>query len=157
ILLVGCNGTIGPSLRGSGVAKTETRPTDAFTEIDVSNAIQFDFKIGPARDLEIIADDNLLPHVKTEVSGNRLTIYVDGSYSSDLGVKVRATAPTLSALTGSGASRITLGDITTDKFQLTLSGASDCQSNLQADSVEMVVSGASRVAIGGTAKKFTVK
>ena len=78
IVLAGCDIASGPSLRGSGVAKTETRAVGDFSEIEVANAIRLDATVGPATSLVLTTDDNILPHVKTVVSGERLRIYVDG-------------------------------------------------------------------------------
>ena len=124
----------------AGSRKQRPSAADAFTEIDVSSAIQLDFKVGRTHNLEVIADDNLLSYVKTEVRGDRLAVYVDGSYSSNLGVKVQATAH-IKSLGWQCTSKVTLENITSENFQLKLSGASDCQLNIQADLVVMDLSG----------------
>ena len=82
----------GPQLVGSNNAETEAREVEGFAEISVGGAIKLDVTIGPAISISVTADDNILPHVKTEVSGDRLKIYVDESYSSKLGVKVQLAA-----------------------------------------------------------------
>jgi putative autotransporter adhesin-like protein len=155
--LVGCDQMSGPSLRGSGVAKTETRVVAPFSEIDVGSAIQLDAKIGPATSLVVTSDDNILPHVKTVVAGDRLKIYLDGSCSTNIGIKVEATTPALQALLGSGASKSTVSGITGEQFQLGLSGASGCQLTGDADLIDATLSGASHGTIVGTARQLTVE
>ena len=103
VLSTGCNITIGPSLRGSGVAKTESREVAQFSEIEVGSAIQLDVTVGEPTSLVVTADDNVLPSVRTEVVGDRLKIYLDTSLSTNIGVQVKASTPELKSLVGSGA------------------------------------------------------
>ena len=121
-VLLGCDVPFGPSLRGSGVAKTETRRAASFSEIEVGGGIQLDVKFGPAISLDVTGDDNILPHLKTEVTGDRLEIFTDTPYSSDLGVKASVTLPVLKVLAGSGASKTTLTDFAGEQVLLDLSG-----------------------------------
>jgi hypothetical protein len=156
LIFVGCDSTFSPSIRGSDVAKTETRAVSPFSEIDVGGGIQLDVTIGPTSSLAVTADDNILPHLKTDVAGDRLTIYVDASYSTNLGVVVQATAPTLRALQGSGASKTMLTGLSGEQFHLDLSGASTCQLTGDADLIDAKLSGASHGAIAGTAKQVSI-
>ena len=144
-----------PSLRGSGVAKTETRTVGPFTEIDVGGGIQLEAAIGPATSLIVTADENILPHLKTDVAGDRLTIYVDASYSTNLGVDVKATTPSLRALHGSGASKTTLTGLSEEHFHLDLSGASTCQLSGDGVMIDATI-GASHASLAGTAKQLTI-
>jgi len=156
-VLLGCDVTFGPSLRGSGVATTETREAASFAEIDVGSGIQLDVKFGPAISLIVTGDDNLLPHLKTEITGDRLKIYTDTPYSSDLGVKVSVTLPALKVLAGSGASNTMLTDVAGEQILLDLSGASDCQFTGVADLIDVKLSGASHSTLAGAAKRLAVE
>ena len=157
IALAGCDITVGPSLRGSGVAKTETREVAPFSEIEVGSAIRLDATIGPANSLVVTSDDNILPHVTTVVADDRLKVYVDTSYSTELGVEVKVTVPALRSLHGSGASQTTLAGLAEDQFHLDLSGASGCQLTGEADLMNVQLSGASHGTIAGSAKRLTVE
>jgi hypothetical protein len=155
-ILSGCNYTFGPALQGSGVAKTETRSPAPFSEIEVGGGVQLEVTVGPAPSLEITADDNILPHLRTDVSGDRLNIYVDVSYSASRGIEIKATTPALRALDASGASQTTVTGVKADRFQLDLSGASDCQLAGDVDALDVTLSGASRCTLAGDAKKLAV-
>jgi hypothetical protein len=157
IAFAGCDVVVRPTLQGSGNVKTETREVSQFTEIEVGNAIQLDATIGPANSLVVTADDNLLPHIKTVVAGNRLRIYIDSPCSTDSGIKVTATAPALRSLFGSGASQTTLSGIAGATFELDLSGASSCRMTGDADEMDITLSGASRARILGTVKRLNVQ
>jgi hypothetical protein len=158
VVLAGCDITIGPSLRGNGVAKTETRAIADFSEVEVGSAIELDVTIGPEKNgLVVTADENILPHVRTVAAGDRLKIYLDSPYSTNIGVKVQATTPQLSALLGSGASTTTVSGITGEQFELELSGASRCHLTGDTDRIEVTLSGASHGKIIGTTKQLTVE
>jgi hypothetical protein len=158
VVLAGCDIAIAPSLRGSGIAKTETRSVGEFTEVEVGNAIELAVTVGPEQnDLVVTADDNLLPHVQTIVTGNRLKIYLDTSCSTNVGVEVTATAAALRSLVGSGASTTTISGITGERFDLELSGASGCELTGDTDLLDVTLSGASHSKIAGSAKQLTVE
>jgi hypothetical protein len=147
-ILAGCHLDQIP-IKGSGVAKTETRKLSHFEEVEVRNAIQLELTVGPATSFEITTDDNLLPHVKTEVVGKQLRIFTDRSTTTNLGMKVKVTTPTLKALDGSGATAITVTGAKAEKFSVDLSGASKCELAVKADALTLQLSGASNCKITG--------
>jgi hypothetical protein len=157
VVSVGCNFSFGPALRGSGVAKTESREVTGYSAIEVGNAIEVEATIAPTTDLVVTGDDNILHHLKTEVVGDTLKIYADTSYSSDLEIKVTVAVPVLKELSGSGASRTKLTGATGDHFSLELSGASHCQFDGNADAVEVTLSGASHATLTGSTKELKLE
>jgi hypothetical protein len=148
---------LGPSLRGSGVAKTETREVAPYSEIEVGNAIQLDVTVGGASEVIVTADDNILPVVRTEVSGDRLKIYLDASTSTDIGVRVQATTPKLNVLVGSGASKITATGIAANQFQLEAHGAATAELSGDSEALNATITGASRAVLSGTCKRLKVE
>jgi hypothetical protein len=157
VVSVWCNFSVGPTLRGSGVAKSESREATGYSAIEVGNAIEVEATIGPATDLIVTGDDNILPHLKTEVVGETLKIYADIPYSSDLGIKVTVAVPDLKECSGSGASLIRLTGVTCDHFSLELSGASHCEFAGNADAVEVALSGASHATLTGSTNELTLE
>ncbi len=153
----GCGVQLGePPIKGSGVSKTESRSVAEFNEVDVSHAIKLDLEVGPAASLEIIADDNILPHVKTEVSGKTLKVRINRSMNTSLGVKVKATTPRLESLDGSGASTIAISGVDAGNFRLDLSGASSCKMSGKSDEMKVSLSGASRCTMTGSVGQMTI-
>jgi hypothetical protein len=158
VLATGCNfnGSFGPQLKGSGVAKTEERAVDGFSRIEVEGAVELEVTVGPATSVVVTADDNILPHVVTQSSGDRLRIAVDASYSTSLGVKVKATTPNLAMLRASGASTCTLTDVAAEQFELELSGASTCELAGNVGRLDATVSGASNATFVGEADELSI-
>jgi putative autotransporter adhesin-like protein len=157
VLSTGCNITIGPSLHGSGVAKTETRDVGSYSEIEVGSAIQLDVTVGEPTSLVVTADDNVLPLVRTEVAGDRLKIYLDNSLSTNIGVQVRASTPELTSLVGSGATKVNATGVTGEKFQIELHGASTGELSSNAEVMDVTLSGASRGILAGSCKELIVE
>lgn len=148
------NSSNGPPVVGSGSAATEERHVAEFTEISVSSAVKLDVNIGPAVAIAVTADDNLLPHVITEVTSDRLKIYVDQGYKSKLGVHVQMAAPELRGLRGSGAVKTTITNASGERFRLGLSGASKCKWKGEVDALAMKIDGGSEAALNGTAARL---
>jgi hypothetical protein len=151
LLMTGCGGHGGfslfdsPGVKGSGVAKTETREVGDFTELDVSAAMNVELTVGPETKFEITADDNLLEHLKSEVSNGKLKVHFDTSTSSKIGVKIKATTPSLKAYHGSGATTAKIEGVKAESFKIDLSGASNCTVVGTADKLVVECSGASNV------------
>ena len=145
--------TTGPQLVGSGNVETESRDVGEFAEISVSS-IKLGVTIGPEISISVTADDNILPHVKTEVISDRLKIYVDESYSSKLGVKVQLAAPTLRGLRASGAAKTTVTGAGGERFRLGLSGASGCKWQGEVDALAFKADGGSHATFNGTAGRL---
>jgi hypothetical protein len=135
----------GPRVQGSGVLKTETRPVRGFDQIDVSGAVRLEYSAGKETTVEVSTDDNLLPLLVTEVSGNTLKVYMRGSVSTSLGTTVKVSAPQLQGLTVSGSSTATLSGLEAKGLRLNASGASTVTASGTADRLDIDSSGASHV------------
>src|SRR4029079_18153464 len=87
---------------------------------------------------------NLLPLIKTELKDGHLRIYSEESYSTKIGVKIKASTQSLSLLSGSGATNSTIAGIQGPQLEVRLSGASRAVLSGQADNVVIDLSGASQ-------------
>jgi hypothetical protein len=135
LLAAGCD-LLGRS--GSGPAKSETRDAKAFTRIDVGGGINVNLSIGPLKPLEVSAQESILPLIATDVEGDTLRIHSTGSYTSSEPVVVTIVTPSLSAVTSSGGSAVTID-------------------GLQADTLDLNMSGGSGVTAKGTVKTLTIE
>ncbi len=154
---------------GNGQLTTERRTLDgAITELQVSGPIAVDVQVGPAASLEVTADGNLLPLLRSEVSGGTLKLGVNGSFRTEHDIRARLTVPSLRDLRASGSGQVVVqglqgGDFTlrssgsrsvqlagtVARLDLLLSGSSRINAQaLDADSVKLDASGSSRVALG---------
>ena len=59
--------SFGSGIKGSGVASSEIREADEFTGVDVGGVFEVEITAGKEYSVQVQADDNLIPFVKTEV------------------------------------------------------------------------------------------
>lgn len=122
-------------VQGSGTSKSETRNVSGFTKIDAGGAINVEVAVQKDFSVVVEADDNLLTNIKTEVSGDTLKIYSEDRISPKTRIKVLVSMPAIEGLDVSGAS-------------------SGSVAGVNADSLELKASGASKIKIDGTAKEL---
>lgn len=100
---------------GSGNTISEFREVNAFAKISSEGTFIVNITQGPEQSLEIIADDNIISRVRTEVSGNQLNLFLeDGNYQNTY-LEANITIPDLKGIINEGT-----GDITV--FELQSSG-----------------------------------
>ncbi len=148
--LAGCNVSTnfggGEQVAGSGARKTERRDVGDFNRLVVEGAYKVEVSCGGPRSLEIEADDNLLPLIRTDVEGGRLRIH-----SSNQGMKtetmprVRIGVENLSEVSIPGASDFSLEDLDNDGFKLNVEGASKFRASGETGKFDIMLNGAGLV------------
>lgn len=140
----------------------QVRRVESFQLVKASGAVDVYLRQGPVTEVKVDADPDVLESVRTEVSGNTLTIYRDKKFS--LGelmhgkpVRVYVTSPQLAGIKVSGACDVK-GEtpIKADNFRIEASGASDVTLTLNAHSVSTEASGASDIRLDGRADRQQV-
>jgi hypothetical protein len=142
----GCSVNLGgPQVVGSGVRKTEKRDVKGFDRIEVGGATRLEYAPGKDTTVEVSTDDNLLPLLVTEVSGDTLKVSLTGNTSTSLGVTVKVTTPKLKGVSVAGASTAALTGLAAKELHLDVSGASNVTASGTADRLDIDCSGASHV------------
>jgi hypothetical protein len=141
------------SVRGSGNVITETRQVSGFERVSLSGVGELTLTQADQESLEVDAEDNLIPYIKTEVRGNTLYIEIDPDR-----VTIRPTKPILYRLAMkeirgidvSGAGSVQAGDIQTDNLDVDSSGVGKVELGmLQADKLAVSISGAGGLEVAG--------
>lgn len=152
---------VGPTERGSGVMKSETREVQSFHAIEVSYPAEVFISQGATESVEIEADDNLLPGLQTRVRNGTLEIF----YDIDDGDAVRPTKPVritivvkdLDEVDFESAGTIELAGIETDSLSVSVSGAGDLQlDDIAVEDLSVNLSGAGSMHASGTADTLDV-
>lgn len=113
-------------VRGSGDVIVETRPIDDFDRITLAGEGTVLVGRGTDGAVEIETDDNLLTHIRTNVSGDTLTISTESGLDIDPtdGVTYRLGCPDITSAELTGAGTIDLAACTTtDELELEVRGA----------------------------------
>jgi hypothetical protein len=155
LLFTACDdiGSIGGE-KGSGNLATETREVAAFSELDISSAVNVDLTVDASvgHSVTVTYDDNLLDNLVTRVAGDTLVIEFQGSVNLTGGAdrSVAVTMPDVTSIDVSGASSVTATG-STASYRLDASGASQVDlRNLEVVDAEIDVSGASNVDVFAT-------
>jgi hypothetical protein len=145
-------------INGSGNIISEKRNVGNFTGVQTEDVISVEVKNGPETVVDVEADDNVLPHIKTEVKNGQLRVYFKNIMSiGDVHAKVYVTAPVINELDVSGAASINSTGIlkTNDKMKLFISGAGNIKAQLDAPDVAVDVSGSGSADLEGRTRHFS--
>ncbi len=141
----GCSFGSMSGTQGSGNTKSEMRSVSGFKQIEAGSAIALEIDANKDFSVEIEADDNLLPLIKTDVSGDTLKISTEGEISSKTKIVVKISMPELTSLSISGASGAVVSNVKTNSLELKASGASKIKISGEANDLESDASGASGI------------
>jgi hypothetical protein len=128
LLLAACNWSDtygGPTIKGSGNLKTETRVVEKFTAIVISGSANLEIEQTGEESLELTVDDNLLPLFTTEVRDGTLFIGVaEGKRLtwSGKGPRIKVTVRELRSKSAVRAS-VKATKLDTDSLSISISGA----------------------------------
>ena len=137
---------------GDGNVLKETRKVGSFNSIEVSGAFEVMIKQGDAEEVTIETDRNILPLVRTEVSGSTLKIETRKNVNHTTVLKVYVTVKDLNKIELSGAVNVkTDGKLTVPELSIEGSGASDAKMDIAVQKLRLDCSGASKLKFTGTA------
>ncbi|HNE27668.1 MAG TPA: head GIN domain-containing protein [Saprospiraceae bacterium] len=143
------------NVRGEGPVQTETRTVEGFHGVDLSLAGTVEATVSDQYSVEVSAQGNLLPHLKTEVNDGILKVYFDDNVSSSESVTIRVSAPAYDAFTLSGSGKIALNSpLKNERLDLDISGSGDLilpQIDIRETNID--IAGSGTVEIGGTGNK----
>src|SRR5476651_2271278 len=113
----------GSGVVGNGQHQVERREVAAVNGLDVNGPLQVEVRVGPAPSLQLDADSNLLSMVKTDTSGDRLRIWIDGSIRSSYPVHVVYTTPHLARIDSSGSGALTVSGLNGGVLTVSVNGS----------------------------------
>jgi carbon monoxide dehydrogenase subunit G len=151
------------ALTGSGKSATETRTVGEFQAIALTGAMDLVARQGAQQQVQIQADDNLLPLLETVVENTRhgATLVVrfkkGESFYGRSRVQVTVTVPKLTAVTSNGSGDLRVEAFTTPSLHIGLAGSGDAKiEGLAADELSVRISGSGNVTGKGSTRKLDV-
>ena len=148
LLLAACNWSDtygGPTIKGSGNLKTETRVVEKFTAIVISGSANLEIEQTGEESLQITVDDNLLPLFTTEVRDGTLFIGIEEGRRlswNGKGPRIMVTVRDLRKLKVSGAVTVKATKLDVDSLSISISGAGSASIAGRANDLSFTVSGA---------------
>lgn len=150
-LLTGCNAMPG-GVRGDGNVLKETRQVSSFSEVDISGAFDIVLRQGDKEEVVVEADANLLPVIRTEVTGSTLKIDTRRPVRNPEVLRVYITFRDLKMIDASGAVDLrSEGILKLSDLSIDASGASDSKLDIEVNRLKLDCSGASKLRFSGTA------
>jgi Putative auto-transporter adhesin, head GIN domain len=151
VLAAGCRWV---GIRGNGHIKTDQRTISSFANIDAGGAFQIEWKSG-APALSITTDENLLPYIDNQISGETLHLHTREQIWPTHGIKVVISTPTRTGARISGAVKLTANQLSDPRFALESTGAAEVTLEGNIDELLASMTGASELHAGGLQTKTT--
>ncbi len=134
----GCKRT---GIPGSGVAATEVRDVSYFDEIEFLGVGRLEVTVGQAKRLEMTADDNLLPVLRTVVQGTRLVIESTEEIRPRVPIVIKAAVPELKLISGAGFPEVVVEGVQNDNFSIAIKGNGRVMARGQTGNLKISVAG----------------
>lgn len=152
---------VGPGEPGSGNVVTETRPISGVRAIEIDYPAEVLVQQGAKESLEIEAEDNLLPNLKTEVSSGSLRIFYRREQNKHVNptkpVRITVVVKDLANVRFESAGELTIEKLETDDLEVSLSGAGNVTlDEIQVQGLRVRLSGAGSMTASGTADNIDV-
>jgi hypothetical protein len=147
--LTACDCDLHRAVKGSGIVKTSTRQSAAFSRVDLKGSMDVTIVVGQPRSITIRGDDNLIDEVRTKVDGETLAISNRHSYKSKIGLLVAIHVPTLSGVELNGSGTIDVQGVEGASFAADLSGSGDITLNGKATRLDLDISGSGSTRFDG--------
>jgi hypothetical protein len=135
----------GPRVRGNGTIKTDTREMPAFESIVTDGGYDVHITCQAQQSVAVQSDENILPFVKTEVSGGTLRIYTKGNLSPTQGIRIIVSVPRLQEFTINGSAEGDVQNILSDAFTYASNGSSRMKLSGSADELKIHIAGSAKV------------
>ncbi len=138
-------------VKGSGNVIKETRNLSSFHAIDIGGAWDIELIKSNEEKIIIETDDNIMPYIKTRVSGGELDVDHDVDINNPTKLSLTIYYISLDELDISGAAELFSSDVLkAESLELDFSGASEITLKIDAKNVEADISGASKADLDGT-------
>src|SRR5450830_1100195 len=161
------------AVAGNGVLAHDVRQVGTVSGLEVGGPLEVNVRVGQATSLAVDADSNLLPLIRSDVSGGVLRVWVEGAVRSSNNMRVTYTTPSLTQLRQSGSGQINahglrmgaarvdqsgsgrtgLGPVQGNDLSLTVSGSGSVQASGAVNSVNARSSGSGAIDITGVASE----
>jgi hypothetical protein len=149
VFIVGCHL---PGIRGNGHIKTEERQVGGFANVDAGGAFQIEWQNGPPA-LKVTTDENLLPYIENNVSGDTLRLRMREHVWPTHGIKVVISSSTQAGAKIRGAVKLIVNQLSGPMFALESKGASEVSLAGNIDRLLVDMTGASQLAADGLQTK----
>lgn len=151
----GVGNPAGLEIQGSGVLMSEARETEAFTAVSIDGPLHVSIRQGETQSLSISAEDNILPFVRSSVTGGELSIALRGdetptTFRLNEDIEVELTVVALNAITHDGVGPLRVVSLETDQLEINHDGVGDLEIiQLMATTLDVAHDGVGSMTLSG--------
>ncbi|MFN0014116.1 MAG: head GIN domain-containing protein [Saprospiraceae bacterium] len=148
------NWSFGPSTRGEGPIKTESRSVSDFRTVEARISGKVEIRVGDKYAVEVHTQENLLPILRTEVVDGALQIYFSENVSGTDNLLVKITAPAYEGLSVSGSADMEVfSQIKGNELYLAVSGSGLISlPEAEVNTLNCDIAGSGNLEVGGHAQ-----
>ncbi len=144
--------------KGSGRQIVEKRNVGIFSKLDIAGDYKVIIKQDTSASVTITADDNLMKYIKTNLSGDKLTIHTSKNVCSSGQFILNISLRDLSVIKASGSiDVVSNGKLTTQDIELQLSGSTKVTLDLNAKNLTTRSSGSTELNLTGQATSHAIE
>jgi len=143
--MIGCNGAFHSSAEGDGNLIEKNFSVDEFSLVDASHAYNIKITVGDETSVKIETDENLMKYVKVYVKNNTLYLDIENNVNINGTMRAIISTPSLNGVDLSGACKIDVEGIKTNKFSIDMSGACKGTFAGSTEKLSIDLSGATKV------------
>jgi hypothetical protein len=150
-------------VRGSGNTITETREVTGFNKIQLEGAGTLRITQGEVESLKITADDNVLPELTSDITGNTLVLGFQENWWQKAIIPTQTinyvlVVTDLSDIIINGAADLNLDGFETDSLAIEVNGAGKITvTNLSANEFEFIINGTANSQLSGGVDDLSIQ
>jgi Putative auto-transporter adhesin, head GIN domain len=131
---------------GSGQMSSESRPVSGFTKVELNGNGELTIEQTGTESLTVSAEENLLPRVSSEVSGDTLVLELKtiAKIFPTKPIKYALTVKDLTGLEVSGSGSVSVSKLASSSLSTKISGSGNISANGTADDQDLDISGSGR-------------
>lgn len=123
-------------IKGNDNTKIERRDLPAYTSLIVEGPFDVQVSLQHEPMIRVIADENLIPHIVTEVQGDTLKIYSHAGFETDDTLRVEVHTRSLTSIVAADQANIGVTSLNTPRLEVTASDETNI--NLSGQATELV-------------------
>ncbi|WP_417466095.1 head GIN domain-containing protein [Kordiimonas sp.] len=137
----------------------QVRDVPSFKEVSLHGSMDVEIAVGSSQSVKVIADDDIIDNIETEVRGDELRIGLErGHYSNIKVMRVVITMPEMTGANIHGSGDMIVKDVKADRFDLELQGSGDATfSDATFGDIEIELHGSGDIELDGTCTSIDIE
>ena len=132
---------------GNNQVVSETRQVVSFNKVENEGTFNVYIKHDSVFSATVVAESNLIPHIRTIVNGNTLIIDTRENLNNNQPMSVYVTTPIIQGATLSGSGTIMLDSLDTDFLDVVLSGSGKISGYATTNQLNTLISGSGNITL----------